>query len=112
MGRSISALVPATVPALISEFLFAFALCFVVLNVATAKATANNSYFGLAIGFTVLVGAYAVGPFSGGAFNPAVALGLGVTGLVGWSDIWIHLLGDFAGGAAAALAFKAIVSET
>ncbi len=108
----VTVLEPAVVPALLAEFLFAFALCFVVLNVATAKTTEGNSYFGLAIGFTVLVGAYAVGAVSGGAFNPAVAIGLGTMGMVGWADIWIHLVGDFAGGAVAALAFKAIVSES
>jgi aquaporin Z len=52
------------------EFLFTFALAFVVLNVATAKANENNSFYGLAIGFTVLAGAYAVGGISGGVFNP------------------------------------------
>ena len=70
-----TALVPDPLKALLAEFLFTFALCFVVLNVATVKATAGNSYFGWAIGFTVLVGAYAVGAISGGAFNPAVAVG-------------------------------------
>src|SRR5207237_1309711 len=39
---------------LIAEFLGTFALAFVVLNVATAKANSNNSFYGLAIGFTVL----------------------------------------------------------
>jgi len=98
-------------PAVLAEFLFAFALCFVVLSVATAKATAGNSYFGLAIGFTVFAGAYTVGSVSGGAFNPGVAIGLGVMGLVKWTDLWIHLVGDFAGAIAAALAFRAIHQE-
>jgi aquaporin Z len=101
----------ATVPALLAEFLFTFALCYVVLNVATAKANAGNSYFGVAIGFTVLAGAYAVGKVSGGAFNPAVVLGLGVMGLAKWTDLWIHLVGELAGAAAAAFAFKAIVTN-
>ena len=75
--------------ALVAEFLFTFALCYVVLNVATAKSTAGNSYYGLAIGFTVLAGAYAVGPISGGAFNPAVAVGITVMKLSPWSNLWI-----------------------
>jgi aquaporin Z len=66
-----------TIGAVIIEFLFTFALVWVVLNVATSKDTANNSYFGLAIGFTVAAGAYAGGFYSAGAFNPAVAVGLG-----------------------------------
>jgi aquaporin Z len=79
----------------------------VVLNSATAKGTAGNSFYGLAIGFTVVVGAYAVGPVSGGAFNPAVAVGAATMSLASWANIWIPLLADFAGGAAAAVLFNA-----
>jgi aquaporin Z len=93
---------------LIAEFLFTFALCYVVLNVATAKDTEGNSFYGLAIGFTVAVGAFAVGAVSGGAFNPAVAIGATVMGLFSWSHIWIYLVANFAGGAAAAAAFRLI----
>lgn len=101
-------MVPAVAPALLAEFLFTFALVYVVLNVATAKGTADNSFYGLAIGFTVMTGAYAVGNISGGAFNPAVAVGISVMGLVSWSSIWIYLVANFLGGAAAALTFKAL----
>ena len=90
---------------LVVEFLFTFALCYVVLNVATAWDTQNNSFYGLAIGGTVAAGAIAVGSISGGAFNPAVALGASVLGTFAWSDIWIYLLAGFAGGAAAAAVF-------
>jgi aquaporin Z len=99
---------PKIVPALLAEFLFTFALCYVVLNVATAAGTAGNSNYGLAIGFTVLVGAYAVGGISGGAFNPAVAVGVTLMGLSSWANIWIFLVADFLGGAAAALLFNAL----
>ena len=95
---------------LIAEFLFTFALAWVVLNVATAKGTEGNSFYGLAIGFTVVVGAFAVGGISGGAFNPAIALGAMVTGLFKWSNIWIYLLADFLGGAAAAYAFLYVLT--
>jgi aquaporin Z len=107
-GGAVAPLHPATVPALLAEFLFTFALVYVVLNVATAKGTSGNSFYGLAIGFTVLVGAFSVGNISGGAFNPAVAAGISVMGLSSWSNIWIYLLADFAGGAVAAGAFKAL----
>jgi aquaporin Z len=90
---------------LIAEFLFTFALGWVVLNVATARGTDGNSFYGLAIGFTVVAGAFAVGGISGAAFNPAIALGATVSGLLKWSNIWIYLLADFVGGAAAAFAF-------
>ena len=91
---------------LIVEFLFTFALAYVVLNVATAKGTEGNSFYGLAIGFTVAAGGFAVGSVSGGAFNPAVAIGATVMGLFPWSHIWIYLVANFAGGAAAAYAFR------
>jgi aquaporin Z len=96
---------------LIAEFLFTFALAWVVLNVATARATQGNSFYGLAIGFTVVVGAFAVGGISGGAFNPAIALGAMVTGLFKWSNIWIYLLADFLGAAAGAYAFVYVLPE-
>lgn len=91
----------------IAELLFTFALCFMVLNVATARETAGNSYFGFAIGFTVLVGAYAVGTISGGAFNPAVVLGITLMNLISWSHLWVYLLANFAGAGLAALVFNA-----
>ena len=90
---------------LIVEFLFTFALAYVVLNVATARGTEGNSFYGLAIGFTVAAGAFAVGAVSGGAFNPAVAIGAMVMGLLSWSDIWIYLIANLLGGAAAAMVF-------
>ena len=99
----------APIPAAgVVEFLFTFALVYVVLNVATAKATAGNSYFGLAIGFTVLAGAFAVGDVSGAAFNPAVALGAMVMHMLPWSALVMYLIAELLGGAAAALAFRAI----
>ena len=92
-------------PSLLAEFLFTFALVWVVLNVATAKGTANNSFYGLAIGFTVMIGAFSVGPVSGGAFNPAVVAGLLTVGILEPMTAWVHLVGNFAAGAAAAQAF-------
>jgi aquaporin Z len=107
-GAAVTPLQPATVPALLAEFLFTFALVYVVLNVATAKGTSGNSFYGLAIGFTVMVGAFSVGNISGGAFNPAVAVGISVMGLSSWSNIWIYLVAEFVGAAVAAGAFKAV----
>ncbi len=97
---------------LIAEFLFTFALCYVVLNVATAQGTSGNSFYGLAIGFTVVTGAYAVGNISGGAFNPAVATGITAMGLKPISSIWIFLVSEFAAGALAAFVFKFVNPET
>lgn len=99
------------VPALIAELIGTFALCYVVLNVATAKATAGNSNYGLAIGFTVTVMAYALSGISGGAFNPAVAIGGTLMHLVKASNLWVYLVANFAAGALAAAAFKFINPE-
>ncbi len=107
----LTAMTPDVPKAVLNEFLFTFALVFVVLNVATSKKSAGNSYFGLAIGFTVVVGAFAGGGISGGAYNPAVAMGITTMGLASVNNIWIYLVGNFAGGAAAAVAYKMVNAD-
>lgn len=95
---------------LLCEILGTFALVSVVLNVATTKKAAGNSYYGLAIGFTVLACAFTFGPVSGGAFNPAVALGPQIVDAIkGGGSIaysWLYIVGCFAGGAIAAIVFR------
>jgi len=92
-----------TLSALTVEALFTAALVLVVLNVAATRATEGNSFYGLAIGFTIVVAAFAGGPISGGAFNPAVGFGatLGSALFAGgsWSDLWLYLVGPLVGGA-------------
>jgi aquaporin Z len=91
------------------EFVFTFALAYVVLNVATARGVEGNSYFGGAIGLTVLAGAYAVGAIAGaGAFNPAVSLGIVVFGVIAATDIWMFLVAQLAAGALAGVLFNAL----
>jgi len=102
----VTAATPDVARAVLNELLFTFALCYVVLNTATSKKNAGNSYYGLAIGFTVLAGAYAGGAISGGAYNPAVACGISTMGLSTWPNIWIFLVGNFAGAALAATIYK------
>jgi aquaporin Z len=96
--------------ALAVEVLFTFALVLVVLNAATSAETQGNSFYGLAIGFTVMVGAFAGGAISGGAFNPAVGLGpILVNAAVGdgtLAHLWLYLVGPLAGAAAAAAVFR------
>jgi glycerol uptake facilitator-like aquaporin len=100
---------------LIAEIVFTFALASVVLNVATHSKTAGNSYYGLAIGFTVLASAYCVGAISGGAFNPAVGCGPIIVDTINHGDsmknIWIYIVGPLAGGAIAGIIFKFINPE-
>jgi aquaporin Z len=97
----------ALAAALVVELLFTFALAYVVVNVATSKDHPDNSFYGLAIGFTVMAGAIAVGGISGGAFNPAVVLGGAVMGLWDWTTL-IYLVAELIAGAIAGLAFRAL----
>jgi aquaporin Z len=97
--------------ALLIEVLYTFALALVVLNVATSAKTANNSFYGLAIGFTVAAAAFAAGGISGGAFNPAVGIGVNLVHYVqhgrdALSHTWIYLAGPLIGGALAAGVFR------
>lgn len=105
-GAIVETATPNILPAILIELIFTFALCYVVLHTATSKQTAGNSYYGLAIGFTLMVGVYAGGTISGGAYNPAVALGVSLMKLSAWSNIWIFVVGNLAGGILAGVAYK------
>ncbi len=94
----------------VCEILFTFALCYVVLNSATAKETEGNSYYGLAIGSTVLVGAFATAGLCFGAFNPAVAIGLLTFGACA-KIISITIIANLIGGALAAGIFKFVSNK-
>lgn len=107
-GIDVTPMNPKIGPALLAEFLFTFALVYVILNAATAEGTSGNSFYGLAIGMTVMAGAFAVGDISGGAFNPAVAVGISMLGLSAWSNIWIYLGAEFVAAIVAALVFNMI----
>ncbi len=97
-------------PALLTEFFYTFALALVVLNVATAKSTEGNSFYGLAIGFTIAAAAFAGGGISGGAYNPAVGIGPNlihaILGNGSLGHVWLYIVGPVAGGALAATVFK------
>ena len=93
------------------EALFTFALVLVILNVATNPKTEGNSYYGLAIGFTVMAGAFAGGGISGGAYNPAVGTGpILVDAIMGegntLSNLWYYLVGPIVGAMVAAYVYK------
>ena len=93
------------------ESIFTFALVLVILNVATNPKTEGNSYYGLAIGFTVMAAAYAGGGVSGGAYNPAVGIGpILVDVIMGdgntLSNLWYYLLGPIIGAVAASYVYK------
>jgi aquaporin Z len=90
----------------IAEIIGTFALAYVVLNVATARGTSGNSYFGLAIGGTVLAMSYSFGKFSGTYLNPAVALGFCVHKSMCWENLWMFFVAPIAGGVIAAIIFR------
>lgn len=96
-------------PGLLVEFLFTFALALVILNVATSPATEGNSYYGLAIGFTVTGAAFAAGGISGAALNPSVAIGPAIVdamhGGSAFKHVWIYILAPTAGAALAAAVY-------
>jgi len=96
--------------ALVIEFLYTFALVSVMLNTATTKSQSSNSFFGLAIGFTVLAGAFSVGPLSGGAFNPAVATGPTILNAIvnkGTAKyLWLYWVGELFGASLASIVFR------
>ena len=103
-GHAIAAAITASpVQIMLAEFLGTFALVYTVLNVATAPATSGNSFYGLAIGFTVFVQAVAVGAISGGAFNPAVVVSAFMMGGLTPGSVWMYWVSQLIAGAVAAM---------
>jgi aquaporin Z len=98
----------ALLAAALVELIFTFGLCYVVLNVATSKDQKGNGFFGLAIGFTVAAGAFAVGGISGGSFNPAVTFGAATAGMFAWKTMWLYLIVELGAGVLAGLTFRAL----
>jgi aquaporin Z len=97
--------------AITAEFLGAFIWVYVVFNVATANANDGNSFYGFAIGAIVMGISYGLGPVSGGAFNPAVAIGLSAAGAFDWVNLWIYLVGSLAGAGVAAILYGFLTNE-
>jgi aquaporin Z len=110
-GSSPAASTVTAAQIMLAEGLGTFALVYTVLNVATAPATSGNSFYGLAIGFTVFAQAVAVGNISGGAFNPAVAIAVRFLGLANGLNLWMYWLSEFLGAAVAAVLFLVLNPE-
>ena len=100
----------SSMTAVLVEAIFTFALALTVLNVACSEKTKGNSFYGLAIGFTIVFAAFAGGWISGGAFNPAVGTGPNVINAIfgggTWGNIWIYYVGPLIGGALASVVFS------
>ena len=95
---------------MLAEIAFTFFLVLVILNVATTAASEGNQYYGLAIGFAVGGGAWAVGGVSGAAFNPAVGIGPTIVEVFAgngtFGNLWIYIVGPFAGALGAVPVFR------
>lgn len=89
----------------LAEFLGTFALVWAVLHTSTEEDTQGNSFYGLAIGFTIMACTYGLGGITGGAFNPAIAVGISAIGMTSWSNIASFLIGQLLAGVLAAFVF-------
>ena len=104
-------------PIFFSEIIFTFLLVFVILNVATHPNLKGNSFYGIAIGLTVMVGIFSVGPISGAVFNPAVSLGPSIIDAITSEGVshyftWYYIIFPFIGSILAVLGFKFLLSNS
>ena len=99
----------STLSVLAAELLWTFALMFVIINVATEQS--GNQFYGAAIGFTVMAGAFTVGSISLGSFNPAVTTMLIASGKLAVADCWMHFIPQIAGAVAAVYAHKIMITS-
>jgi len=103
-------------PIFFSEIIFTFLLVFVILNVATHPNLKGNSFYGLAIGLTVMAGIFSVGPISGAVFNPAVSLGPSIIDFITNEGVshyftWYYVVFPLIGSILAVLGFKFLLSN-
>ncbi len=100
------------VSAFFVELIFTFLLCSVILHVAATDKTKGNDYFGVAIGFTLMIAAFAGGPISGGAFNPAVGISPLLYDITNIGShlmhIGLYLAGPISGGIIAGIMYKSL----
>merc|ERR1719159_274211 len=103
-----------------AEIFYTFVLCFTVLNVATlsgqylSNGGKASQIYGLAIGFCIVVGGYAIGSVSGGSLNPAVSIALDTTNAIkggGWSNCLMYSAFELVGAGLAAGAFMVVRDE-
>ncbi len=96
--------------AFIVEILITFILVFVVISVATDE-RAPAAIAAIAVGFALAVGVFIAGPVTGGAVNPARALGpMLVAG--DFTSAWLYILGPIIGGVLAALLYDRVMAQT
>lgn len=99
------------IPSFLAEFFGTFAIIYVILNVTVSKRTENNQYFALAIGFALMASYYTFGTVSGGAFNPAIAIGYCLGNISEWSTSWAYFVGEIIAATIATIIFKYLENE-
>lgn len=96
--------------AFLMEIFITFVLVFVIFGVATdprAKMPTASLAIGFALGVAVLIG----GPVSGGAVNPARALGPMIVSAK-FTGFWLYIIGPITGGIAAAMLYDKLLRWT
>ena len=76
----------------------------------------DNSFYGLAIGLTVMAGAYSVGGLSGGVFNPAVSIGPSIVDFISGTGVsqyftWYYIVAPIIGSLIAVVHFNFILKK-
>lgn len=111
--------VASTAQKLTAELIGTFVLVFGVIGTAIFAAGfaggeggLNVGFLGvaLALGLSVVVGAYAFGPVSGGHFNPAVTFGLAVAGRFAWREVGGYIAAQLVGGILASTLLLGVLS--
>ncbi|MEQ9426006.1 MAG: aquaporin [Cyclobacteriaceae bacterium] len=105
------ALTPDMDKILIAEFIGTFVLCYVYLSAFTSQKGAGNSYYGMAVGFAVIAGSYALANSSGAFFNPTVSFGQSIIEKSSWDNLWIYLVAQLLAGITAGFTFKFVEEE-
>jgi MIP family channel proteins len=96
--------------AFVVEILITFVLVFVVMAVATDE-RAPAAIAPIAVGFALAVGVFIAGPVTGGAVNPARALGpMLVAGDL--TSAWLYVVGPIVGGVLGALLYDRFMAQT
>ena len=97
--------------ALLVEILVTFILVFVIMAVATDDRVPSAAIAPIAVGFALALGVFIAGPVTGGAVNPARALGpMIVAGDL--SSFWLYILGPIIGGVLAAFVYDRVGAKT
>jgi aquaporin Z len=100
-----------TLGVLTGEFLGSFAFIYVYLHVILPEKTRGNAYYGLVIGLTLTALMSMFNEVSGAIFNPAVAVGLSISGKLAWSDLWMYFITNLLGAAVAGTVFTLVSEE-